>query len=34
MPFQLVYYSQQDAQWKNDIPGFGILIDGGFVRQA
>jgi hypothetical protein len=23
MPFKLVYYSQQDAQWKNDILGFG-----------
>ncbi len=23
MPFKLVYYSQQDARWKNDILGFG-----------
>ena len=23
MPFKLVYYSQQDKQWKNDILGFG-----------
>jgi hypothetical protein len=23
MPFRLVYYSQQDKQWKNDILGFG-----------
>jgi hypothetical protein len=23
MPFQLVYLSQQDPKWKNDILGFG-----------
>lgn len=27
MPFQLVYYSQQDPQWRNDILGFGEAGD-------
>jgi hypothetical protein len=27
MPFNLVYYSQQDPQWKNDILGFGEAAD-------
>jgi hypothetical protein len=27
MPFKLIYYSQQDPQWKNDILGFGEAGD-------
>lgn len=27
MPFKLVYYSQQDPQWKNDVVGFGNAGD-------
>ncbi len=27
MTFQLVYFSQQDPQWKQDILGFGDLGD-------
>ena len=35
MPFQLVYHSQQDPQWKNDILGFGDPGDTiGFVGCA
>lgn len=35
MPFQLVYYSQQDPQWKTDILGFGDPSDTiGYVGCA
>src|SRR5512147_2224636 len=35
MPFKLVYYSQQDPQWKNDILGFGDPSDTlGYVGCA
>lgn len=35
MPFKLVYYSQQDPQWKNDILGFGEAGDTlGYVGCA
>ena len=35
MSFKLVYYSQQDPQWKNDILGFGALTDTiGYVGCA